>query len=127
MHAGMPQAFGGLCSALFYAERFLEIAAGAAADERQDRIGRNRSAHVEEAVDALVDGAVAAHRDDFVMALAQGIRHQHGRVALSSRERDRHIGVDYRQRALDTAPFAADVAGTRIDDDEGAHAAFRVQ
>ena len=37
-------------------------------DERQDGVGRDRTARVEESVHRFVDRAVAANCDDFVMA-----------------------------------------------------------
>ena len=83
------------------AEGLAEIAARAAGDEAEHGVGRDRAVRVEEAVDRLVDRAVAADRDDLVMALAQRFAHQ--RVA-SRRARVKatdmmRIGVA--QRALD--------------------------
>src|SRR6185312_5379672 len=87
-----------------------------------------RPVGVEEAVDRLVDRAVAADRDDFHIPFAQRVAGEPRGLAAPRGEGDRHARIDVAERALDGAPFAARpaVARTRIDDDERAHASPRV-
>ena len=53
-----------------------KIAVMAVMDKAEYRVGRHRDAALEKAVQRFVDGAVAAHRDDIQMAVAQGVAHQ---------------------------------------------------
>src|SRR6185437_5513461 len=97
------------------AEALAEIAAGAAGDKGEHRVGVDRAAGAEHAVDGLVDRAVAADRDDLLVAFAQRLAHEVGDVAAARAEADRQPRIDAAQRGFDRLRFAPRpaVAGPR--------------
>ena len=75
------QARGGLYRVARQAERPDEIAAGPGGHHPEHGVRRERPAVLDHPVDDLVHGAVAAHRDQVALAVAQGLAGGLGGVA----------------------------------------------
>jgi hypothetical protein len=109
------------------AETAAQLAVVAAMDKAEHRIGRDRRAVIEKAVERLVDGAVPAHREDLQMTVAQGIAHHMGGLGGRGGDEEGHQRKDLFQRVFDFAPVASGAAapGVGIENNEGCHDAVR--